>query len=118
MLDILFSSNHNIHKSSCGLCFWDSDPLIENFYKNISIKGSEAQKQRPHELIWILWFDKKSISNVCSAKSFSRNEIASSSAPIYIFNQNVFYYKYSHHITALWLNEGLNNHHPTQFHSY
>ena len=21
-LDILFSSNHNIHKSSCGLCFW------------------------------------------------------------------------------------------------
>ena len=30
-LDILFSSNHNIHKSSCGLCFWDSDPLVERF---------------------------------------------------------------------------------------
>ena len=28
VLDILFSSNHNIHKSSCGLCFWTSDPLI------------------------------------------------------------------------------------------
>ena len=28
-LDILFSSNHNIHKSSCGLCVWASDPLIE-----------------------------------------------------------------------------------------
>ena len=24
-LDILFPSNHNIHKSSCGLCFWASD---------------------------------------------------------------------------------------------
>ena len=28
MLDLLFSSNHNIHKSSYGLCFWASDPLI------------------------------------------------------------------------------------------
>ena len=26
---ILFSSNHNIHKSSCGLCFWAPDPLID-----------------------------------------------------------------------------------------
>ena len=31
-LDILFSSNHNIHKSSCGLYFWSSDPLINRFY--------------------------------------------------------------------------------------
>ena len=30
-LDILFSSNHNIHKSSSGLCFWASDLLIERF---------------------------------------------------------------------------------------
>ena len=62
-LDVLFSSNHNIHKSSCGLCFWASDPLINRFYWNLSIQGSEAQKQRPHELLWMLWFDKKSISN-------------------------------------------------------
>ena len=38
-----FSSNHNIHKRSHGLCFWASDPLIDKFYKNLSIKGSEAQ---------------------------------------------------------------------------
>ena len=25
-LDILFPSNHNIHKSSCDLYFWASDP--------------------------------------------------------------------------------------------
>ena len=31
-LDILFSSNHNIHKSSSGHCFWASDPLIDRFY--------------------------------------------------------------------------------------
>ena len=64
VLDILFSSNHNIHKSSCGLCFWASDTLIDIFYLNLSIKGSEAQKQRPNELLWMLWFDEKSISSV------------------------------------------------------
>ena len=62
VLDILFSSNHIIHKSLHGLCFWASDPLIDKFYKNLSIKGSEALKQRPDELLWMLWFDEKSIS--------------------------------------------------------
>ena len=47
-LDILFSSNHNIHKSLSGHCFWASDPLIERY---LSLKGSEAQKHRPHELL-------------------------------------------------------------------
>ena len=51
LLDILFSSNHNIHKSSHGLCFWASDPLIDIFYYNLSMKGSEAQKQWPDELL-------------------------------------------------------------------
>ena len=32
ILDILFSSNQEIHKSSHGLYFWASDPLIEIFY--------------------------------------------------------------------------------------
>ena len=31
ILDILFSSNRLIHKSSSRLCFWASDPLIERF---------------------------------------------------------------------------------------
>ena len=62
-LDILFLSNHNIHKSSCGLCFWASDPLIDRFYYNLPMKGSEPQKQWPDELLWMLWFDEKSISN-------------------------------------------------------
>ena len=31
-VDILFSSNHNIHKSSYDLCSWASDPLIDRFY--------------------------------------------------------------------------------------
>ena len=30
-LDILFSSNHNIHKSLWGLWFWASDPLFDIF---------------------------------------------------------------------------------------
>ena len=51
-LEILFPSNHNIHKSLCGLCFWASDPLIDRFYKNLSIKGAtEAKTQGPHELL-------------------------------------------------------------------
>ena len=45
-----FSSNHNIHKSSCGLCFWSPDP---------SIKASGDQKQRPNELLRMLWIDIK-----------------------------------------------------------
>ena len=55
-LDIIF---HQIttfnHKSSCGLCFWSPDP---------SIKASGDQKQRPHELLRMLWFDIKSISDL------------------------------------------------------
>ena len=27
----IFSSNHNVHKSSSGLCFWAPDPLIDRF---------------------------------------------------------------------------------------
>ena len=30
-----FLSNHNIHKSFCGLRFWASDPLIERFLSKI-----------------------------------------------------------------------------------
>ena len=30
-----FLSNHNIHKSSCGLCFWALHPLIEIFFSEI-----------------------------------------------------------------------------------
>ena len=50
-LNILFPSNHNIHKISCGHWFWASDPLINRTYKNLSIKGSEAQKQIPYKLL-------------------------------------------------------------------
>ena len=51
-LEILFPSNHNIHKSLCDLCFWALDPLIDRFYKNLSIKGAtEAKTQAPHELL-------------------------------------------------------------------
>ena len=50
-LDKLFSSNHNIHKSLHSLCFWASDPLIDRFYKNLSIIGSEAQKEWQYELL-------------------------------------------------------------------
>ena len=41
-----------------------------------SIKGSEAQKQRPHELLWMLWFDEKSISSEAHKKCDSSSSIA------------------------------------------
>ena len=31
------------------------------------MKGSETQKQSPYELLWMLWFDGKSISNLLRA---------------------------------------------------
>ena len=74
-LDILYSANHNIHKSSYGLCFWASDSLIDAFYLNISIKGSEALKQRPNEILWMLWFDEKSISNVHTSSSMQKRHV-------------------------------------------
>ena len=58
-LRYIFLSNHNIHKSLYGLYIWASDPLIDRFYKNLLTKGFEAQIQRPYELLWMLWFDKK-----------------------------------------------------------
>ena len=42
--------------------------LIERFYCNLLIKGPEAQKQRPYELLLMLGFDDKSIS-----KAFNSN---------------------------------------------
>ena len=46
-----FSSIYNVHKYSCGLWVCAPDPLINRFYYNLSIKGYEAQKQRPHKLL-------------------------------------------------------------------
>ena len=66
ILDILFLSNRNIHKSSSDHCFWASYHSIDGFYLNHSIKWSTAQKQRSDELLWMLWFDEKSISKVSS----------------------------------------------------
>ena len=30
------------------------------------VKGSEAQKQRPDKLLWMLWFDEKSILSLAA----------------------------------------------------
>ena len=49
-----FSSNRKIHKSLYGLCFWASDNLIDRFYENLWIEGSEPTKQRPHEILLML----------------------------------------------------------------
>ena len=46
ILDILFSSNHNIHKSSFDFCFWASDPLIDRFYfKFFQLKGLKPKNK-------------------------------------------------------------------------
>ena len=46
MLDIeYFSSNHNIHKSTCGLCFWASDPYLIDFGRIYQLKGLEPKNK-------------------------------------------------------------------------
>jgi len=49
ILDILFSSNHNIHKSLCGLCFWASDPFNQyqsiDFTKIFQLKGLKPKNK-------------------------------------------------------------------------
>ena len=59
-----FLSNHNVHKSSCDLGFWASDPLIGIFLKNLLIKGSEAQKQRAKQTLMNIVIWQKCISNI------------------------------------------------------
>ena len=43
-LDILFCQITTFYKSSCGLYFLTSEPVIHRFYKNLSIKEAESQK--------------------------------------------------------------------------
>ena len=38
-----FSSNYNIHKSLCGLCFWAPDHLIDS--KIYRLKGLEPKNK-------------------------------------------------------------------------
>ena len=46
MLDVLFSSNHNVHKSLCGLCFWAPDALnMIDFSKINRLKGLEPKNK-------------------------------------------------------------------------
>ena len=76
--------------------FLASDPFIIRFYKNLSIEGSEAQKQRLYELLWILRFDERNISNLGTIISYS-----STICTVYVqfighldasFLQSVYYY--------------------------
>ena len=46
-LDILFLSNYNINKSSCGLCFWALDPLIDKILVKSIIKRGWGPKTMP-----------------------------------------------------------------------
>ena len=44
-IDILFSSNHNIHKSSCSLRYWASDPWLKIFIKIYRLKGLKPKNK-------------------------------------------------------------------------
>ena len=49
-LDILFSSNHNIHKSFHGLCFLASDPLIHSkIYQSKGLKPKNKGRTNFYE---------------------------------------------------------------------
>ena len=52
------------------------------------IKGSEVQKQMPHELLWMLWFDKKSKSTVSSSHSSSTAMKWKKSLSVTIYESN------------------------------
>ena len=52
------SYDHEIN--SWSKIYEENNKWLKNEIK-LQIKESEAQKQRPHELLWMLWFDEKSI---------------------------------------------------------
>ena len=43
---------------------------------------SEAQKQRPHKLLWMLWFDGKSISSIHALGKSSTVTISEGPPPL------------------------------------
>ena len=45
-------SRYTFSVKSQHSCFWASDPLIDRFYQNLSIKVFEALKQKLHELFY------------------------------------------------------------------
>ena len=74
ILDILFSSNRNIHKSSCGLCFCASDLLIDRFYLNLSIKGLKPKNKGHTNFYECCDLTKKVyLPKVCTAVHFQFN---------------------------------------------
>ena len=52
------------------------------------IKRSEVQKQMPHELLWMLWFDEKSKSTVSSSHSSSTAMKWKKSLSVTIYESN------------------------------
>ena len=58
-LDVLFRQNIMFIKVCVAFVFGLKTLKLIDFTKNLSIKGSLAQNQRPHELLWMLWFDYK-----------------------------------------------------------
>ena len=76
--DIVFYLNDPKVKRKYFLKFWDfslykcknATIVVYSLDFDINLieflKRSEAQKQWPHELLWMLWFDEKSISNTYS----------------------------------------------------
>ena len=45
VVDILFLSYHNIHKSSCGLCFYASDPFLNEITKIYQLNGLKPKSK-------------------------------------------------------------------------
>ena len=63
-LDILFRQIAMFIKAGMAFVFGLQTLELIEFSKNISIKGSAVQKPWLYKILWMLWFDEKSISNM------------------------------------------------------
>ena len=60
-ISIFFDNTHKKYHILAGI---SSFVFMKKFtYRTEDSEGSEAQKQRPNELLWMLWFYEKSIFN-------------------------------------------------------
>ena len=59
-----FLSNHNIHKSLFGLCFWAPDPLINAYFTKIYQLKGLVPKNKGHKNFYERCDMTKNISNL------------------------------------------------------
>ena len=97
IVDILFLSNHKVHKSSCRHCFWAPDPLIHRFLlKSINLRVSSPKTNTKQTFMNVVILTKKYIYFGVLPDSLGGQFFGSNRVSLAFFMAMVF-------LTGVWL---------------